>query len=86
MYASDLYPTIHIGVSMRLTRLMIAGYDEDRSSFTVSVADGSASVLLTGTDEQGKTVSSMWRETADTLDAVGNLVERIVGAPTAAFS
>lgn len=66
---------------MRVTKMLVAGYGEGNSMFVVTLADGSASVILTKTDENGETVRSAWKEAADTFDAVRDLVERIVGAP-----
>lgn len=71
---------------MRVTKMLVAGYDEDKSMFVVTVVGGKASVILTNTNEQGETVRSAWKETTDTLDAVRDLVERIVSTPTAASS
>ena len=71
---------------MNVTRLTVAGYDDDNSMFAVSVVAGRASVILTLTDESGETVKSMWQETADTFEAVRDLVGRVVEGPTPAPS
>jgi hypothetical protein len=66
---------------MHVTEMLIAGYDEDKSMFAVSLVDGHASVILTHTDGGGETVRSAWRQAVDSFDEVRDLVERIVDAP-----
>lgn len=71
---------------MHVTEMLVAGYDDDKAMFAVSLSAGNASVILTNTDEEGETVRSAWQEATDTFDAVRDLVERIVSTPAAASS
>lgn len=66
---------------MRITEMLVFGYDGTSSVFAVNLVADAATVVLTYTNEHGETVvDSAWEQASDAFTAVHGPLNRLVGA------
>jgi hypothetical protein len=63
---------------MRVTEMLITGFDGDEPVFAISLASGIATMSPTSTDENAETVlDEAWQEATDAFEAVWEILERL---------
>jgi hypothetical protein len=70
---------------MNITELLITGYDGAAILFATTLTPEEAKVVKPGSSAEGETVvGEAWQEATDAFAAICDLMNRVVGAPTAA--
>lgn len=68
--------------NMNVTELLITGYDGSKPIFAVNLAPGSATVVLTSTDQNGDAVvDSTWTTASQAFTDFRGLVEDLAVVP-----
>lgn len=72
---------------MRITEVLVTGYDGEQAVIAVNLVSGAAKVVITSTDKNRETVVNLARQQAgDAFTAVRDVLDGLVGAPTRASS